>query len=152
MRTAFEKSILSANESRHGDMAQTLTDKLTATPEGMRLYQQERAILEFTELLCEILQEQNVTRSELARRLGKTKGYITQLLDGRANMTVRTMSDVLVALGRALHFQDAPLSATVQAAPLWPIREGLAWGATAAWPEQPLRIPAAEPVRKGMVA
>ena len=78
--------------------AETLTEKLTKTAEGMRLYQQERAILEVTELICQLMDEQNVSRAELARRLDRTKGYITQLLDGRANMTVRTISDVFAAL------------------------------------------------------
>ena len=87
-------------------MAETLTEGLTKTPGGMRLYQQERAIQELTDLVCELMEEQQVDRSELARRLGKTTGYITQLLDGRTNMTVRAMSDVLTALGRALHFSD----------------------------------------------
>ncbi|MFH0983411.1 MAG: helix-turn-helix transcriptional regulator [Planctomycetota bacterium] len=94
-------------------MAQTLTAKLTATAEGMRLYQQERAILEVTELLCQIMDEDDVSRAELARRMGKTKGYVTQLLDGRANMTIRTISDVFCALNRGVHFQDGPLRATV---------------------------------------
>jgi len=108
-------------------MGETLTEKLTKTEEGMRLYQQERAILEVTELVCQLLDEEDVTRSELARRIGKTKGYITQLLDGRTNMTLRTISDVFTALNRAVHFQDGPLDATVSDAPLVFLREGLAW-------------------------
>ena len=88
---------------------ETLTERLTKTAEGMRLYQQERAILEVTELVCEVMEQENINRSELARRLGKTKGYITQLLDGRANMTVRTVSDVFTALDRAVHFQEGPV-------------------------------------------
>ena len=99
-------------------MSETLTEKLTKTEDSMRLYQQERAILEVTELVCQVMEEQDVSRSELARRIGKTKGYITQLLDGRTNMTVRTISDVFVALDRAVHFQDGPLDATVNASPL----------------------------------
>lgn len=91
------------------DNKTTLFERLTETPEGMRLFQQERAIFELTELVCELMAEQRVSRSVLASRLGKSKGYITQLLDGRTNMTVRTASDVLHALGRAIHFQDGPL-------------------------------------------
>lgn len=98
-------------------MSETLTERLTKTKEGMRLYQQERAILDVTELICQVMEDQAVNRSELATRIGKTKGYVTQLLDGRTNMTVRTMSDVFVALERAIHFQDGPLEATVNASP-----------------------------------
>lgn len=84
----------------------------TQTPEGMRLYQQERAILEVTEVICELMDKQGVSRSDLAKRLGRTKGYITQLLDGRANMTVRTISDVFTALGLAVHFQEGNVCVT----------------------------------------
>jgi len=134
-------------------MAQTLTETLTATPEGMRLYQQERAILEVTELLCEIMEEERVTRSELATRLGKTRGYVTQLLAGRANMTLRTISDVFGALGRAVHFQDGPLSATVQTAPVLSIREGLSWGRTSgAWPAQVSLAPEPKPIGERMAS
>ncbi len=116
-------------------MSETLIERLTKTAEGMRLYQQERAIQELTDLTCEIMQEQDVNRSELARRLGKTKGYITQLLDGRTNMTVRTISDVFVALDRAVHFQEGPLDATVNAAPLLKLDLESAWMEQAcAWP------------------
>ncbi|MFQ5424459.1 MAG: helix-turn-helix domain-containing protein [Phycisphaerae bacterium] len=108
-------------------MNDTLTERLTRTPEGMRLYQQERAIQELTDLACELMKEQEVSRSELAQRLGKTKGYITQLLDGSTNMTVRTISDLFTALDRALHFQDGPMSATVGSAPMISLISGVDW-------------------------
>jgi transcriptional regulator with XRE-family HTH domain len=108
-------------------MTDTLIEKLTKTPDGMRLYQQERAIQELTDLVCELMDEQHVTRADLARRLGKTPGYITQLLDGRANMTIRTIADVLHALNRALHFQDGPVRATVSPSPILSISEGFTW-------------------------
>lgn len=103
---------------------QTMGEKLTATKEGMRLYEQERAILEVTELICRLLDENQVSRTELARRLGKTKGYITQFLDGRTNMTLRTISDVFVALDRAVHFSEGPLAVGMpqQAEDSWVIR------------------------------
>ena len=98
--------------------SQTLTEKLTESQEGMRLYQQERAILEVTELICQLMDEQNVSRSELARCLGTTKSYVTQFLDGRRNMTIRTISDVFTALKRAIHFQEGSLRVTVSHAPI----------------------------------
>lgn len=73
--------------------------KLSKTKE----YHCERAILEVTELICELMEREGVRRIDLADRLGKTKGYITQLLEGR-NMTIRTISDICFALGFELHF------------------------------------------------
>lgn len=116
-------------------MSETLTEKLTKTKESMRLYQQERAILDVTELVCQVMDEQGVSRSALAKRIGKTKGYITQLLDGRANMTVRTISDVFTALDRAIHFQEGPLEATVNESPLLTLELGSVWTEQAnEWP------------------
>ena len=117
--------------------AETLTERLTKTAEGMRLYQQERAILEVTELVCQLMDEQDVSRSELAKRLGRTKGYITQLLDGRANMTVRTISDVFTALDRAVHFQEGSVSVTISPSPTITLFEAADWaGQDTMWPSR----------------
>ena len=86
-------------------MGETLTEKLTKTPEGMRIYQRERAIQELTDLMCEEMNEQGVSRHELAKRLNCTTDDVDQLLDGRAILTVRTISDVFTALDRNVHFQ-----------------------------------------------
>lgn len=83
----------------------TLMEQLTKTVEGMRLYQQERAIQEWTDMICEIMQFTGVDRPELARRLGKTTTYITKMLDGRTTMTIRMISDVFLALEHAVHFR-----------------------------------------------
>jgi transcriptional regulator with XRE-family HTH domain len=88
----------------------TLSEQLTSTDGGEKIWHQERSIFETTERICELMEQNQVTRSELAQRLGKSRGYITQLLDGTANMTIRTLSDVYLALGRAYHSTDGPIS------------------------------------------
>jgi len=77
----------------------TELERLTSTSRGKRLLEQERLILQVTEFIVQLMQEQNVTRTELARRLGKSKGWISQLLDGETNFTLRTVADVFGALG-----------------------------------------------------
>ena len=89
-------------------MTETLTDQLINTPERRRLYQQEYAIQQATDLICELMNNDEVSRSELARRLGTTKGYVTQMLDGRTNMTVRTLADVMTALQYTIRFEADP--------------------------------------------
>ena len=86
-------------------MEQTLSQQVAATEQGRRLLQQEDAILDVTELICEIMKDTKVSKSELAKRLGKTKGYVTQVLGG-ANMTVRTIADIFTALGRKVQFSQ----------------------------------------------
>jgi len=91
---------------------ESLIDKLTKTPEGMRLYQQERAILDATELICEKLNELGISRDELAKRLDRPVKYVDKLLDGRERISIRKLSDIFVALGFAVHFSAEPLAET----------------------------------------
>ena len=68
-------------------------------PEFRRLLAQEELILEVTEVLCGVLEEEKISRKELAERLGKTKGFISQLLNGGRNLTLRTVADIFHVLG-----------------------------------------------------
>ena len=90
-----------------------MVEEFTSTREGKAAFEQERAILEVTSLIRRILKEENLTKSDLASRMHRSKSYVTQLLDGRANMTVRTIADVMTALGRSLHFAVGPLGSIV---------------------------------------
>ena len=67
--------------------------------EFQRLLRQEELILEAAKLICEAMDRRGVTRAELARRAGKSRGMITQLLSGGRNMTLRTLSDLGFHLG-----------------------------------------------------
>lgn len=76
--------------------------------EEMKFYLQERLILEITECIAEMMQKKNISKSDLAKKLGRTKGYITQLLNGNANMTLRTISDCFWALDSTLKVSAVP--------------------------------------------
>ena len=52
-----------------------------------------------TEDILVAMEDLGVSKSELARRLGKSKPRITQLLSGSSNMTIGTLSDIAVELG-----------------------------------------------------
>jgi len=90
-------------------MQRTMVEEFTSTPEGMAEFQQERVILEIAMLIRRLLKEKGLTKVELADRLGRSKAFVTQLLNGRANMTLRTISDVLCALGHSLTVAAGPL-------------------------------------------
>jgi len=62
----------------------------------------EKLILEVTEALSEAIEKRGLTRSEVARRLGKTKGFVSQLLAGGRNLTLRTVADIADAIGISL--------------------------------------------------
>lgn len=77
----------------------TLLDKYLEDQEFARLFAQGDLIMEVTETLCELLEKEKVSRKELADRLGKTKGFVSQLLGGGRNLTLRTVADILHVLG-----------------------------------------------------
>jgi len=76
--------------------------------EDMKYYLQEKLIFEITECIAEMMQKKNISKSELAKKLVRTKGYITQLLNGNANMTLRTISDCFWALDSTLNVNAIP--------------------------------------------
>ena len=79
-------------------MANSVIDDMN-DPEFRRLLAQEELILEVTETICNILEKEKISRKELAERLGKSKGFVSQLLNGGRNLTLRTVADILHALG-----------------------------------------------------
>jgi transcriptional regulator with XRE-family HTH domain len=64
-----------------------------------KLLAQEEFILEVTEVLCKIMSDRGISRKQLADLLGKSKGYVSQLLNGERNLTLRTVADIMHVLG-----------------------------------------------------
>jgi transcriptional regulator with XRE-family HTH domain len=79
-------------------MANSIIDDMH-DPEFRKLLAQEELILEVTETICDILENEKISRKELADRLCKSKGFISQLLNGGRNLTLRTVADILHVLG-----------------------------------------------------
>ena len=77
----------------------TLLDKYLEDPEFARLMAQGDLIMEVTETLCELLEKEKVIQEGTGRPSGKTKGFISQLLGGGRNLTLRTVADILHVLG-----------------------------------------------------
>lgn len=83
----------------------TWWDKLEETSEGRLLLEEERVLLDVTETVARLLEEQGISRSELARRIGKQPAFVTKLLRGDNNFTLRTLVRVLDACGKTVHLQ-----------------------------------------------
>lgn len=73
-------------------------DPTRMSKDSLRILQQEGLIFEVTELIAEAMQDKGVTKAELAKRLGKSRSFVTQLLDGTANMTLKTVADVFTVM------------------------------------------------------
>lgn len=78
---------------------ETLYEKYIKDKDFERIMQQEEIIMDVTENFCEILEREKIKKSTLAKFMGKTKGYISQLLGGGRNLTLRSMADLAFHLG-----------------------------------------------------
>jgi transcriptional regulator with XRE-family HTH domain len=74
-------------------------DNQTQDPAFNRLVCQEEFILEVTEALSRALADSGMNQSKLAEKLGCTRGFVSQVFAGGRNLTLRTVSDIAVALG-----------------------------------------------------
>jgi len=89
----------------------TQHEKLMEDPEFRRIYAIEGLVADAPELVARLMAEARVNKAELARRLSKSRAYITQLLGGRVNMTVRTLAEVSYALGAEVKLDARPHAA-----------------------------------------
>jgi hypothetical protein len=81
-----------------------------ATPvDYEQLVTEEELILEATEAVVKLLKSTATTRQELAARLGKTKGFVSHLLSGERNMTLRSLADMGYVLGFRFRVVAEPL-------------------------------------------
>jgi predicted transcriptional regulator len=55
---------------------------------------EEGLVIDVLEHICERMEELGVTRAELARRLGTSPAYVTQVLRG-TNITLRTLARIV---------------------------------------------------------
>ena len=95
-------------------VADSSFDQLTATSRGRRLLEQELLLVSAAELISDRMQEKKVSRSELAEQIGKSKSFVTQILRGQHNMTLRTLADLAWALDTRVQLRDIPWEAEIQ--------------------------------------
>ena len=57
------------------------------------------------------MQQQGLSKADLARRLETSPAYITKILRGDTNLTIRSMVDLARAVDSALHIHLAPAAA-----------------------------------------
>lgn len=73
--------------------------------EHRKAYFEEGLILGVTEEIWKVLSLRGISKVELADRLGKSKGFVSQVLNGSRNMTLRTLADIAYALGFGVSFK-----------------------------------------------
>ena len=84
----------------------TKYDKLMSAPEFRKEMAIESLVAEAAEGIAQLMAAQNLSKADVARRLNKSRAWVTQLLNGKANMTIRTLAEVTFALGGQLSIQS----------------------------------------------
>ncbi|WP_129781785.1 helix-turn-helix domain-containing protein [Peristeroidobacter soli] len=77
-----------------------LNDWVEASPERERIYAQEKLIVDTAEEIWEAMDKLEVSKAQLAASLGKSKAFVSQILTGSRNMTLRTLADIASSLGK----------------------------------------------------
>jgi transcriptional regulator with XRE-family HTH domain len=95
----------------------TQHEVLIEDPESRRLLAIEALVAGAAEVVARLMSEQNLNKADLAKRLNKSRAWVTQLLSGKANMTVRTLAAVSYVLGAEVKLQTRPLGWKMSAKP-----------------------------------
>lgn len=72
------------------------------------------ALLEFVDLVTGAMDAQGISGSELARRMGTSRAYVSKVLAGESNLTIATMGKIAFALGMRVTTTLQPLEAAEQ--------------------------------------
>jgi len=72
-------------------------------PEFRKFLAQESLLGDITEEICRLMEEQDVSYEELAKRIKKNEDFIKRILGGGAKLTIPIIADVFTALGARLH-------------------------------------------------
>lgn len=89
-------------------MSPTLAE-MFSKPEARRGLQQEKLMLEFGDLILNEMDDQRVSKAELARRIGCSRSHVTQMLSGYRNATLRSFAAMAHALGMEVEISMKPL-------------------------------------------
>ena len=71
-------------------------------------YISEGLLIDVTEQMLEQLATQKITRGQLAQKLGCSNAYITKLLNGTENLTLKKLVQIAQALSCSIDFALIP--------------------------------------------
>ena len=63
-------------------------------------YYEEKLLLDVADRIIEEMDRSDISRVELAKRLGVSPAYITKILRGHANLTIESLAKIAFALGK----------------------------------------------------
>lgn len=83
-------------------MSESVSEYFASKPRSaadQRRYFQNDFILSTAIAINRAIEEEGVSQKDLAARLGRSEGYVSQVLSGGTNLTLRTLADFAYGLG-----------------------------------------------------
>jgi transcriptional regulator with XRE-family HTH domain len=112
-----------ANPTTPTDLLVNWLERELPDEKDQREYAQERCIVAVTEALGAAMEQANLNRTQLAKKLGVSKSHISQVFAGR-NLTLRTIGEVLWACGLEVNdLEVAPIGVS-----FLPAEQACEWG------------------------
>lgn len=88
----------------------TLYERELQDKEFARIFAQEDLIEEAGELIVRAMDRENISKNELSQRIGVSRPYITQILSGSRNITLRTFADLMYAMNEKVLITSTSIS------------------------------------------
>ena len=108
--------------------------KVVTDPQKRR-YAQNSLIVDTAVAIDKALEIAGLSQKDLAQRLGKTEGYVSQVLSGGANLTLRTLADFAYGLNCSVDIGLSPVSVV---SITFPSQDGVSWTQVRAEPAEPV--------------
>lgn len=77
-------------------------DRQLDSVEARREFEVERFVQEMTAALASAIEDSSLSQTEVAQKLGKSGAFVSQVLSGRRNCTMRTLAEVAWAANARL--------------------------------------------------
>lgn len=85
----------------------TIFDVLFSTKENEKLYYEAGILVEVCEKLHELMAQKGFRNVDIAKKLGVSTSQVSQWLDGSANMQLKTVANILFAMGMKFNTFEA---------------------------------------------
>ena len=79
------------------DFNESLSKSLRELYESKDFYR-EKLLINFSEKLLEILEDKNLNYQDFAKKLKVSKAYISKIINGKPNLTIKSIADIAFAL------------------------------------------------------
>ncbi len=77
--------------------------------ESRRFHERDRLAVWTIDAIAGLVQDQGLSKAELARKIGTSRSYVTQIFSGSKNLTLATVADLAWALGLRACVKFEPL-------------------------------------------